>query len=87
MSRSGETRLGLTDSQSAQTHPLVCEVHYDDDDSHDCNDDIGHSQKNLPNTSEKRSSLEGLAHVLNPMESLKWVYGPAKVLKLLPLYV
>ena len=79
--------MGLTDSQSDQTHPLECTLHYDDDDSHDCNDDIGHSQKNSPNTSEKRSSLEGLAHVLNPMESLKWVSGSAEVLKLLPWYV
>ena len=48
LSRSGETRLGLTDSQSAQTHPLECTLHYDDDDSHDCNDDNGHPQKNSP---------------------------------------
>ena len=48
MSRSGETRLGLTDSQSAQTHPLECTLHYDDDDSYDCNDDNGHPQKNSP---------------------------------------
>ena len=48
MSRSGETRLGLTDRQSAQTHPLECTLHYDDDDSYDCNDDNGHPQKNSP---------------------------------------
>ena len=48
MSRSGETRLGLTDRQSAQTHPLECSLHYDDDDSYDCNDDNGHPQKNSP---------------------------------------
>ena len=48
MSRSRETRLGLPDSQSAQTHPLECTVHYDDDDSYDCNDDNGHPQKNSP---------------------------------------
>ena len=49
MSRSGETRSGLTDSQSAQTHPLECTVHRDDDDSYDWNDDNGHPQKNSPN--------------------------------------
>ena len=40
--------MGLTDSQSDQTHPLECTLHYDDDDSHDCNDDSGHPQKNSP---------------------------------------
>ena len=48
MSRSGETRLGLTDSQSDQTHPLLCTVHCDDDYGYDCNGDNGHTQKNSP---------------------------------------
>ena len=38
--------MGLTDSQSAQTHTLECAVHYDDDGSYDWNDDNGHPQKN-----------------------------------------
>ena len=66
MSRSGETRLGLTDRQSAQTHPLECSLHYDDDDSYDCNDDNGHPQKNSPKYVRKEVLVGTIAPVLNP---------------------
>ena len=87
MSRSGETRLGLTDSQSAQTHPLECTVHYDDDESHDSKDDNGHPQKNSPKYVRKEVLVGTIAPVLNPPESLKRVFGSAEVLKLLPWHV
>ena len=73
MSRSGETRLGLTDSQSAQTHPLECTVHYDGDDSHDCNDDNGHPQKNLPKYVQKEVLVGRMSIRCDLLESPKCV--------------
>ena len=60
--------MGLTDSQSAQKHPLVCVVHCCDDDSHDCNDDIGLSQRNSPKYVRKEVLVGRISARFEPPE-------------------
>ena len=87
MSRSGETRLGLADSQSDQTHPLECTVHYDDDNVEECDGGNGHPLKNSPKDVREEFLVGGMTVRSDPLESLKRDSPAAKMLELLPLCV